>query len=74
MADPQVQLGGSGSADQDDVEMQGGDDGAEVVDVGETVGEDAVEGDAAEEDKPAQRVTFVEYASFTSPISFDHRC
>ncbi|KAI4280803.1 MAG: hypothetical protein L6R38_004165 [Xanthoria sp. 2 TBL-2021] len=61
MADPQVQLGGSGSADQDDVEMQGGDDGAEVVDVGETVGEDAVEGDAAEEDKPAQRVTFVDY-------------
>lgn len=55
MADPQVQVGGGGTADQDDVEMQGGDEGPEV---GETVGE---EGDAAEEDKPAQRVTFIEY-------------
>ncbi len=57
MADPQVQVGGGGTADQDDVEMQGGDEAAEVVEVGETVGE---EGDAAEEDKPAQRVTFIE--------------
>ncbi|CAO1603411.1 hypothetical protein XANCAGTX0491_006999 [Xanthoria calcicola] len=55
MADPQVQVGGGGTADQDDVEMQGGDEGPEV---GETVGE---EGDAAEEDKPAQRVTFIDY-------------
>ncbi|CAL8580945.1 hypothetical protein XPA_006659 [Xanthoria parietina] len=58
MADPQVQVGGGGTADQDDVEMQGGDEAAEVVEVGETVGE---EGDAAEEDKPAQRVTFIDY-------------
>ncbi|KAI4230438.1 MAG: hypothetical protein L6R36_000067 [Xanthoria steineri] len=58
MADPQVQVGGGGTADQDDVEMQGGDEGADVVEVGETVGE---EGDAAEEDKPAQRVTFIDY-------------
>ena len=74
MADPQVQLGGSGPADQDDVEMQGGDDGAEVVDVGEIADDDAVEGGGAEEDKPAQRVTFIEYASSTSLTTFDRRC
>ncbi|KAL8674795.1 MAG: hypothetical protein Q9168_000776 [Polycauliona sp. 1 TL-2023] len=61
MADPQVQLGGSGPTDQDDVEMQGDDEGAEVIDVGEAAGEDAAEGGAVEEDKPAQRVTFVDY-------------
>ncbi|KAL9033294.1 MAG: hypothetical protein Q9180_006023 [Flavoplaca navasiana] len=61
MADPQVQVGGSGPADQDDVEMQGGDEGAEVVEVGETVGDNGAEGGSAEEDKPAQRVTFIDY-------------
>ncbi|KAL8891261.1 MAG: hypothetical protein Q9205_002412 [Flavoplaca limonia] len=61
MADPQVQVGGSGPADQDDVEMQGGDEGAEVIEVGETVGDNGAEGGSAEEDKPAQRVTFIDY-------------
>lgn len=61
MADPEVRLRGSGPADEGDVEMQGGDESAEVIEVGETMGEDgAAEGGAAEEEKPAQRVTFVE--------------
>ncbi|KAI4274109.1 MAG: hypothetical protein LQ337_004162 [Flavoplaca oasis] len=61
MADPQVQVGGSGPADQDDVEMQGGEEGAEVIEVGETVEDNGVEGGSAEEDKPAKRVTFIDY-------------
>ena len=65
MADPQVQVGGSGPADYDDVEMQGGDEGAEVIEVGETVGDNGA-GGSAEDDKPAQRVTFIEYAFLLS--------
>ncbi|KAL8783936.1 MAG: hypothetical protein Q9213_004266 [Squamulea squamosa] len=62
MADPEVRVGGSGPADEGDVEMAGGDEGAEVIEIPEVGGEDTVaEGGAAEEEKPAQRVTFVDY-------------
>ncbi|KAL8775301.1 MAG: hypothetical protein Q9209_000308 [Squamulea sp. 1 TL-2023] len=62
MADPEVRLGGSGLADEGDVEMAGGDEGAEVIEIPDVVGEDTVaEGGAAEEEKPAQRVTFIDY-------------
>lgn len=59
MADPQVQIGGSQPIDEGDVEMEGGNDGAEVIEVGES---GAAGGAAEEEEKPAQRATFVEYA------------
>ncbi|KAL8682292.1 MAG: hypothetical protein Q9186_001661 [Xanthomendoza sp. 1 TL-2023] len=62
MADPEVRVGGNGPADEGDVEMQGDDEGAEVVEVGENNGGDAAaDGGAAEEEKPAQRVTFIDY-------------
>ncbi|KAL8806762.1 MAG: hypothetical protein Q9182_001160 [Xanthomendoza sp. 2 TL-2023] len=57
MADPEVHVSGNGPADEGDVEMQGADEGAEAVEVGENNGEDA----AAEEEKPAPRVTFIDY-------------
>ncbi|KAL8804967.1 MAG: hypothetical protein Q9200_005613 [Gallowayella weberi] len=57
MTDPEVHVSGNGPADEGDVEMQGADEGAEVVEVGENNGEDA----AAEEEKPAPRVTFIDY-------------
>ncbi|KAL8927517.1 MAG: hypothetical protein Q9208_002322 [Pyrenodesmia sp. 3 TL-2023] len=58
MADPQVQIGASQSIDEGDVVMEGGNDGAEVVEVGES---GAAGGAAQEEEKPAQRVRFVDY-------------
>ncbi|KAL8912403.1 MAG: hypothetical protein Q9171_002589 [Xanthocarpia ochracea] len=62
MADPEVHVGARGPADGDDVEMQGGDGRPEVIEIGDTVEDDAVEeGEPTEEEKPAQRVTFVDY-------------
>ncbi|KAL8689935.1 MAG: hypothetical protein Q9218_004513, partial [Villophora microphyllina] len=63
MAEPEVRIGGTDPGDEGDVEMQGGDDGAEVSEVAETgAGQDGTTGAAAdEEEKPAQRVTFVDY-------------
>ena len=61
MADPEVHVGGRGPADGGDVEMQGGDDRPEAIEIGDTVEDDAgEEGEPTEEEKPAQRVTFVE--------------
>lgn len=59
MADPQVQIGsGSNPVNEDDVEMQGGDDGGEVVEVAET---GAAAGEVPDqEEKPTERVTFIE--------------
>ncbi|KAL9002818.1 MAG: hypothetical protein Q9188_004280 [Gyalolechia gomerana] len=59
MADPQVQIGsGSNPVNEDDVEMQGGDDGGEVVEVAET---GATAGEVPDqEEKPTERVTFIE--------------
>ncbi|KAL8949173.1 MAG: hypothetical protein Q9222_004705, partial [Ikaeria aurantiellina] len=57
MADPEVRLGAGGPPAEGDVEMQAGDD--EVMEVGETnTGEGAT---AIEDEKPAQRITFVDY-------------
>ncbi|KAL8732025.1 MAG: hypothetical protein Q9166_002977 [cf. Caloplaca sp. 2 TL-2023] len=62
MADPEVRVGSSGAADEGDVEMQGADESAEVIEVGDNgPGEDVTAGGPAEEEKPAQRVTFVDY-------------
>ncbi|KAL8943502.1 MAG: hypothetical protein Q9216_001037 [Gyalolechia sp. 2 TL-2023] len=60
MADPQVQIGSSSNPiNEGDVEMQGGDNGDQVVEVAETGA--AVEGVTDQEEKPAQRVTFIDY-------------
>lgn len=64
MANPQVQIGGSQPIDEGDIEMEGGNDGAEVIEVGES---GAAGGATEEEEKPAQRVTFVEYATNALP-------
>ncbi len=64
MADPVVQIGGSQPIDEGDVEMEGRNDGAEVIEVGES---GAAGGATDEEDKPAQRVTFIEYATNALP-------
>lgn len=67
MADPEVLIStGDSRANEDDVEMQG--DNADVLEVGETGadgGQDAgeEEGMTMEEEKPASRVTYVEYVS-----------
>ena len=69
MADPEVRISiGDSGANEDDLEMQGGDS-ADVVEVGETgadggevAGEE--EGMIMEADKPTQRVTFVEYVTW----------
>lgn len=58
MADPEVQIAGREPANEGDIEMEGGDDGADVVEVGESVA--AADGAADEDEKPTQRVTFVE--------------
>ncbi|KAL8704623.1 MAG: hypothetical protein Q9201_002209 [Fulgogasparrea decipioides] len=61
MAEPEVRIGGVDAGDEGDVEMQGGDDSAEVLEVGETgAAEDGAAAPEGEE-KPAQRVTFVDY-------------
>ena len=68
MTEPEVRISTGVLGDSGDVEMQGGDS-ADVVEVGETgaadaLGEDIEEDDAAgEAEKPAARVTFVEYVS-----------
>ncbi|KAL8834828.1 MAG: hypothetical protein Q9170_003570 [Blastenia crenularia] len=60
MADPQVQIGSRGdAANEGDVEMQGGDDGDEVLEIPETSA--AAGGAPEEEEKPTQRVTFIDY-------------
>lgn len=57
--DPQVQIGsGSNQVNEGDVEMQGGDDGDDVVEVAEN---GAAAGGVPEEEKPAERVTFIDY-------------
>lgn len=67
MADPEVRISiGDSGANEDDVEMQG--DNADVIEVGETgadggQGAREEEGMTMEEEKPASRVTFVEYVS-----------
>ncbi|KAL8938667.1 MAG: hypothetical protein Q9211_003099 [Gyalolechia sp. 1 TL-2023] len=54
MAEPQVQIGsGSNPVDEGDVEMQGGDNGGDVVEVAETGA--AAEGVPDQEEKPTQR-------------------
>ncbi|KAL9603489.1 MAG: hypothetical protein Q9219_001176 [cf. Caloplaca sp. 3 TL-2023] len=59
MAEPQVQIGG-GAANEGDVEMQGGDEGGDdAIEVAETA--DPAAEAPTEEEKPAQRVTFVDY-------------
>ena len=61
MAEPEVRISGSGGGgDEGDVEMQGGDEDVEVMETG--AAEDGT-GATQEEEKPSQRVTFVEYAS-----------
>jgi len=64
MAEPEVRISTGTAADESgDVEMQGED----LVEVGETGADDAPreedETTAAEIEKPAARVTFVEYGS-----------
>ncbi len=71
MADPEVRISiGDSGANEGDVEMQGGDS-ADVIEVGETGadgGEGAVEEESMtmEDERPAARVTFVEYVSCNS--------
>lgn len=71
MADPEVRISGGAAEESGDVEMQGGD-GADVMEVGETGADDAPGEDvgedetAAEAEKPAARITFVDYLK--SPI------
>lgn len=61
MADPEVQISGGKPPVEADVEMEGDEDGPEVTEIGSRGS--AVGGAAAEEDdKPAPRLTFVEYA------------
>ena len=67
MADPQVRISiGDSGANEDDVEMQQ-EDSPDVVEVGETgAGGDVVEqeeGIPMEDDKPAQKLRFVEYVA-----------
>lgn len=71
MAEPEVHIGGADAGDEGDVEMQGGDQSADVVEISETgTTQDRATGAAAKEDeKSAQRVTFVEYA-WTPTIIF----
>jgi len=67
MADPEVRISiGDSGANEDDIEMQG--DNADVIEVGETGADGGQsareeEGMTMEEEKPASRVTFVEYVS-----------
>ena len=61
MAKPEVHIGsrsGNDPSNEGDVEMQGGDDGDEVLEVPETG--TAAGGAAEEEEKPTPRITFVE--------------
>ncbi|KAL8971460.1 MAG: hypothetical protein Q9183_001050 [Haloplaca sp. 2 TL-2023] len=59
MAEPEVRIGGpGGGGDEGDVEMQGGDEDVEVMETG--AAEDGT-GATQEEEKPAQRVTFIDY-------------
>lgn len=58
MADPQVQIGsGSNQVNEGDVEMQGGDEGDELVEVAENSAAAVLD----QEEKYAERVTFIEY-------------
>ncbi|KAI4148720.1 MAG: hypothetical protein LQ341_001495, partial [Variospora aurantia] len=60
MADPEVQISGGKPPVEADVEMEGDEDGPEVTEIGSRGS--AVGGAAAEEDdKPAPRLTFVDY-------------
>ncbi|KAL8737838.1 MAG: hypothetical protein Q9181_001280 [Wetmoreana brouardii] len=62
MAEPEVRIGSVDAGDEGDVDMQGGDDSAEVIEVGETgAAEDGATAAPDGEEKPAQRVTFVDY-------------
>ena len=66
MADPEVRISGGVADDSGDVEMQGGGDGADVMEVGETGADDAPgEEDettttAVEAERRATRTSFVE--------------
>ena len=63
MADPEVRILGGVADDSGDVEMQGGGDGADVMEVGETGGDDAPgeeDETAVEPERPATRTNFVE--------------
>ena len=64
MADPEVRILGGVADDSGDVEMQGGGDGGDVLEVGETGADDAPgeedETAALEAERPATRTSFVE--------------
>ena len=64
MADPEVRILGGVADDSGDVEMQGGGDSGDVMEVGETGGDDAPgeedETTAVEAERPATRTSFVE--------------
>ena len=63
MADPEVRILGGVADDSGDVEMQGGGDGADVLEVGETGADDAPgeeDDTAVEAERPATRTSFVE--------------
>ncbi|KAL9578359.1 MAG: hypothetical protein Q9212_005769 [Teloschistes hypoglaucus] len=68
MAEPEVRIGGADAGEEGDVEMQGGDQSDDVVEVSKSdAAQDGTTGAAAEGgEKPAQRVTFVDYLK--SPI------
>lgn len=64
MAESEVRIGGADAGEEGDVEMQGGDQSDDVVEISKTgASQDGTTGAAADGgEKPAQRMTFVEYA------------
>lgn len=74
MADPEVRISSNAADESGDVEMQGGDGSADVVEVGETGAADAPGEEMPAEDpmaaieveKPAARLTFAEWV--VSPV------
>ncbi|KAL8973665.1 MAG: hypothetical protein Q9197_002092 [Variospora fuerteventurae] len=60
MADPEVQISGGNPPVEADVEMEGGEDGPDVTEIGSR-GSAAGGAAAEEDDKPAPRLTFVDY-------------
>ena len=72
-----MRIGAANAGDDADIEMQGGNDDIEVLEVGETgAGEGSNEEGAAppaEDEKPAERTTFVECAFLGMPPSRSNR-